>query len=87
MCLAIPGRVLSVEGEGDPLYRYGEIDFSGIRKRVSLGLVPEANVGDCVLVHVGLALQVIDEDEAKKILEYIGLLGDMEEELQEGGKE
>ncbi len=87
MCLAIPGLVLSVEGEGDPLYRYGEIDFSGIRKRVSLGLVPEANVGDFVLVHVGLALQVIDEEEAKKILGYIGMLGGVEEELGEGGGE
>lgn len=77
--------MISVEGEGDdPLYRYGEVDFSGIRKRVSLGFVPEAKLGDFVLVHVGMALQVIDEEEAGKILGYIRELGGMEEELGEG---
>ena len=83
MCLAIPGKIVSVRGE-DPLERMGKIDFGGILKEASLAYVPEANVGDYVIVHVGFALSRVDEEEAQKIFEY---LKQMEElgELQEGG--
>jgi hydrogenase expression/formation protein HypC len=67
MCLAVPGRLLAVEGE-DPVFRQGRVDFAGIRKTVSLAYTPEARVGDYVLVHVGFALQVIDEEEAQRNL-------------------
>jgi len=67
MCLAVPGRLVSIEGE-DPAFLTGKVDFSGVRKQVSLAYVPEARVGDFVLVHVGFALQVVDEAEALKSL-------------------
>jgi hydrogenase expression/formation protein HypC len=82
MCLAIPGKIVSIRGE-DPLERMGKIDFGGILKDASLAYVPEASVGDYVIVHVGFALSRVDEDEARKIFEY---LKEMEElgELAEG---
>ncbi|MCS7009552.1 MAG: HypC/HybG/HupF family hydrogenase formation chaperone [Chthoniobacterales bacterium] len=82
MCLAIPGKLVSVEDSTDPLLRTGEVDFSGIRKQISLGFVPEAKIGDYVLVHVGTAIQVINEDEATKILSYFSQLN-LAEEFQE----
>jgi hydrogenase expression/formation protein HypC len=83
MCLAIPGKIESVSGD-DPLTRMGKINFGGIFKEASLAYVPEARVGDYVIVHVGFALSRLDENEAQKIFEY---LKEMEElgELQEGG--
>lgn len=65
MCLAVPGRVLSIEGD-DPAFRFGKVDFAGVRKQVSLAYTPDAQVGDYVLVHVGFALQVVDEEEARR---------------------
>jgi hydrogenase expression/formation protein HypC len=70
MCLAIPGQVMSIEGE-DPLFRKGKVSFGGILKEVSLTYLPEARVGDYVLVHVGVALSIIDEEEARKNLDLI----------------
>ena len=61
MCLAIPGKVLSVEGIA------GEVDFMGTRRRVRLDLV-DARVGDWVIVHVGTAIEVIDEQSAKETI-------------------
>ena len=81
MCLAIPGKVLSISGD-DPVTRMGRIDFSGVIKQVSLAYVPEVMVGDYVIVHVGFALSKVDEDEAQKIFEYLkrmGELGELEE--------
>jgi len=82
MCLAIPGKIVSIRGE-DPLERMGKIDFGGILKDASLAYVPEASVGDYVIVHVGFALSRVDEDEAHKVFEY---LKEMEElaELGDG---
>ncbi len=83
MCLAIPGKITSVTGE-DPLLRVGKIDFGGILKEASLAYVPEAKVGDYVIVHVGFAISRVDEEEAQKVFQY---LREMEElaELQETG--
>jgi len=83
MCLAIPGKIESVSGD-DPLTRMGKINFGGILKEASLAYVPEAKVGDYVIVHVGFALSRLDEGEAQKVFEY---LKQMEElgELKEGG--
>ncbi|MEY4353548.1 MAG: hypothetical protein RLZZ609_1789 [Cyanobacteriota bacterium] len=67
MCLAIPGQILSIanpsppDGDGD-LWRTAEVDFGGVRQRVSLACLPQARVGDQVLVHVGFALCVVDDD-------------------------
>ena len=62
MCLAIPGRILSVQD--DSLCRRGMVDFAGIKKSVNLSYVPEAALGDFVLVHVGIAISRIDPHEA-----------------------
>ena len=67
MCLAIPGRILNVSGD-EPIMRAGRIDFGGIVKEVNLTLVPEARVGDYVVVHVGFALTKIDPEEARRTL-------------------
>jgi hydrogenase expression/formation protein HypC len=69
MCLAVPGKIVSVSGE-DPLERTGKIDFGGIFKEASLAYVPEAKPGDYVIVHVGFAISRLDEEEALKVLEY-----------------
>ena len=81
--MAIPGKIVSVSGEG-PLERTGKIDFGGIFKEASLAYVPEAQIGDYVIVHVGFALSRLDEAEAGKVFEY---LKEMEElgELREDG--
>lgn len=70
MCLAVPGKIVSIAGD-DPLERTGKIDFGGILKQASLAYVPEANIGDYVIVHVGFALSRVDEAEAAKIFEYV----------------
>lgn len=67
MCLAVPGQVLSIEGE-DLLTRQGRISFAGIVRQANLAYVPEAQPGDYVLVHAGFAIAVIDEAEALKTL-------------------
>ena len=67
MCLAIPGLLLSVEGD-DPAFREGKVDFGGVRKQVSLACTPDASPGDYVLVHAGFALQVLDQEEARRNL-------------------
>ena len=70
MCLAIPGKVLSITGD-DPLTRTGRVSFGGTIREVNLTCVPEANVDDYVLVHVGVAISVIDEKEAEQVFEYL----------------
>ncbi len=69
MCLAIPGRILSVEGEG--LARSGCVDFAGVRKKVSLSCLPKAGPGDYVMVHAGMAISVVDAAEAESVFEYL----------------
>lgn len=76
MCLAVPGRVVAMQG------RAGKVDFQGILREVQLDLVPETQTGDWVLVHAGFAIQRIDEAEA---LETLALLEQIEGELGGGG--
>lgn len=78
MCLAVPGRVATIVEEG-PLTRRGRIDFGGLVKEVNLSLVPEAEVGDYVLVHVGIALSRIDEEEAVRVFAYLREIDGFEE--------
>ena len=70
MCLAIPGRLTSIEGT-DPLLRSGKVEFGGVTKQVNLTFVPHAVVGDYVLIHVGFAISTIDEVEARQVFEYL----------------
>lgn len=78
MCLAVPGKILEIAGE-DPYLRTGRVSFGGIIKQVSLACVPEARVGDYVLVHVGMALSVVDEQEAAEVFAYLKQMGELEE--------
>jgi hydrogenase expression/formation protein HypC len=68
MCLAIPGQVLDVSDDPDPLCRTGRVSFGGVVKRVQLAYTPDVTPGTYVLVHVGFALAVIDEAEARRTL-------------------
>lgn len=81
MCLAVPGKIESIDAT-DPIFRSGKVNFGGILKRINLAYVPEAKIGDYVLVHVGFAISTVDEQEAQETLGYLkrmGELADMEE--------
>ena len=78
MCLAIPGKIVSIEGD-DPILRDGKVNFGGVVKRVNLSLVPEAKIGDYVIVHVGLALSIVEEEEAKQVFEFLKTIGELSE--------
>jgi hydrogenase expression/formation protein HypC len=82
MCLAVPGRIVTLEVEEHLGLRRGKVDFGGVRKEVCLDYTPEANVGDYVLVHVGFALSVLDQAEAMRVFEALREL-DLLDELQE----
>jgi hydrogenase expression/formation protein HypC len=82
MCLAIPGKLASISGD-DPLTRCGKVDFGGILKEVSLAYVPEAKVGDYLIVHVGFALSRVDEEEAQQVFQYLREMQELSE-LDEG---
>jgi len=77
MCLSIPGKLIEITNALDDVFRTGKVSFDGIIKEVSLTLVPEANVDDYVMVHVGAAISVIDEDEAKKTFDILMQLGEL----------
>jgi hydrogenase expression/formation protein HypC len=78
MCLAIPGQIISISG-GDPLEMTAKVSFGGIVKTVSLAYTPEAKIGDYVLVHVGIALQIVDQDEATQVFEYLKQIDELAE--------
>ncbi|MGB7841642.1 MAG: HypC/HybG/HupF family hydrogenase formation chaperone [Salinimicrobium sp.] len=77
MCLAIPGKLIEITSELDETFRIGKVSFGGVKKEVSLTLVPQAKVNDYVMVHVGAAISVVDETEAKKTFEVLKQLGEL----------
>lgn len=79
MCLAIPGKIQSIEYQYDGLVKMAKISFGGIIKEASLDMVPQAVVGNYVLVHVGVALTVVDEEEAQKTFNYLIEIGELDE--------
>ncbi len=79
MCLSIPGKLIKITAELDETFRTGKVSFDGVIKEVSLTLVPEANVGDYVMVHVGAAISIVDETEAQKTFELLKQLGELHE--------
>ena len=85
MCLAVPGKIVSIEGD-DPVLRCGRVDFSGVVKQINLAYVPEAKVGDYVLVHVGFAINTIDEEEAHEVFAYLRQMEDLAEIEGDGAK-
>ena len=70
MCLAVPGKLVGISGE-DPLQRTGKVSFGGVLKDVSLACLPEAQVGDYVIVHVGMAISLLNEEEANETFRYL----------------
>jgi hydrogenase expression/formation protein HypC len=82
MCLAVPGRIERIDAGDEPLFRRGQVSFGGITRQVSLACVPEAIVGDYVLVHAGIAISCIDETAARETLAYFDFI-DERDELQE----
>ena len=86
MCLAIPGLVLSMT-EGDSLTRTGQVDFGGVVKTINLAFAPEASIGSYVIVHVGFAIAVIDEAEARRVFDHLREIGERLDAEEAGGAE
>jgi len=78
MCLAVPGKIISISGD-EQLTRTGRVNFGGIVKEASLAYVPEAKVGNYVIVHVGFAISMVDEQEAQRVFEYLREMDDLGE--------
>jgi hydrogenase expression/formation protein HypC len=70
MCLAVPGKIVSLDNT-DSVFRCGKVDFGGVVKQVNLAYVPEAKIGDYVLIHAGFAISTIDEAEAQQVFEFL----------------
>ncbi|MBI4782220.1 MAG: HypC/HybG/HupF family hydrogenase formation chaperone [Oscillatoriophycideae cyanobacterium NC_groundwater_1537_Pr4_S-0.65um_50_18] len=68
MCLAVPGKIISIQEHDDPLLRTGKVSFGGVMKDVSLAFIPTATVNDYVIVHVGFALSILDPEAAEQSL-------------------
>jgi hydrogenase expression/formation protein HypC len=79
MCLAIPGKIIAITEQLDETFRRGKVSFGGILKDVNLFMVPEAAIGDYVLVHVGVAINKVDEEEAKRTFDYLKSMGEVAE--------
>lgn len=77
MCLAVPGKIISMTGEA--LEKTARVSFGGVIKEVNLAYVPEAQIGDYVIVHVGFALSTVDEAEAQQVFAYLKEMGEIEE--------
>ena len=78
MCLAIPGKIIEIQGD-DPLLRSARVSFAGVIKQISLTCTPEAQAGDYVLVHVGVAISIVDETEAAETLSFLRQMGELDE--------
>jgi hydrogenase expression/formation protein HypC len=84
MCLAVPGKIVEITGDGE--LRMGKVDFSGVLRQACLAYVPEAGLGDYVLVHVGFAISRIDEAQAMETLAALREIGELED-LGEPGED
>jgi hydrogenase expression/formation protein HypC len=78
MCLAVPGEIVGIDRES-PGLAMGTVEFGGIRKQVCLAYVPDVSIGDYVLVHVGFAINTIDEEEAARVFEALERMGELGE--------
>lgn len=79
MCLAIPGKIISIDKGESSIMRTGRVSFGGIIKEVNLSYTPEANLNDYVIVHVGFALKKLEESEANKVFEYLKEMDELDE--------
>ena len=78
MCLAVPGKIMSISEE-DSVMRTGKVNFGGIVKEVNLAFVPDAKIGEYVIVHVGFAISKVDEKEAFQVFEYLRNMDELKE--------
>jgi hydrogenase expression/formation protein HypC len=78
MCLAIPGKIIAITAQLDDTFRTGKVSFNGICRDVNLRMVPDAVPGDYVMVHVGVAISKVDEEEAAKVFSYLKDMGELE---------
>ncbi len=78
MCLGVPGKVESIEEDATGV-RMGKVNFMGVKKDVCLAYVPEVQVGDYVIVHVGFAISKLDEKEALEVFEYLRQMSSLSE--------
>ncbi|MBK9730706.1 MAG: HypC/HybG/HupF family hydrogenase formation chaperone [Chitinophagaceae bacterium] len=76
MCLAIPGKIISISNTTDETFRTAKVSFGGITKEVNLYLVDDVRIDDYVLVHAGVVISKVDEAEAKMTLEYLKIIGE-----------
>jgi hydrogenase expression/formation protein HypC len=81
MCLAVPGQVIEITDNDN--VRMGKVDFGGVIKEVCLEYVPEIQLGDYTIVHVGFALSKLDEESAKESLKAFEEMGLLQEEFDE----
>lgn len=81
MCLAVPGKIITLINTEQALNRSAKVDFSGVIKEISLAYLPEAKLNDYVIVHAGLALSILDEEEAEASLQAFA---DLDASINEG---
>jgi len=79
MCLAIPGKVNSIFEHADFRSKFAEVQFGSISKDVCLDMLPDTQVGDYVLVHVGVAISKVDEEEAARVFKYLDEVGELDD--------
>ncbi|MGI9547021.1 MAG: HypC/HybG/HupF family hydrogenase formation chaperone [Flavobacteriaceae bacterium] len=79
MCLSIPGKLIEITSQLDDTFRLGKVSFDGVVKEVSLTLVPDAKINDYVMVHVGAAISIVDEEEAQKTFDILKQLGELDD--------
>ena len=79
MCLAVPGKIEHFVADDPEAMKMAKVDFGGIKKVINLDLVPEADVGDFVLVHVGIAISKVDEEEAQRTLNFLEGMGELDD--------
>lgn len=84
MCLAVPGKVLMID-DSNPELKMAKVDFAGVVKEVSVQWLPEVKVGDYVLTHVGMALNVVDEKDALETLDLLREMGELDAEMGKDG--
>ena len=82
MCLAIPGKIQSIDTIYNGMVKMAKVSFGGIIKEASLEMLPAAKIGDYVLVHVGVAISIVDEAEAAKSFEYLKEIGEIDELIE-----
>lgn len=83
MCLAVPGKIEEIIDAADALGRVARVSFGGANREINLACVPEAQVGDYILAHVGIALSIIDAEEAEKIFDYLRQMEESSETMKE----